>query len=139
MAADNEDDTPVPAGLTVAEMAQTIGITGHTLRYYERAGLIEPITRTTGGQRRYQPANIDWVRFLIRLRETGMPIAQMRHFAALRTQGEATIDDRLTLLAEHRRDVRRQIARLREHEQALAATITEYRQAMTNAQDADTR
>lgn len=135
MAADNEGDAPAPVGLTVAEMAETIGITGHTLRYYERAGLIEPITRTTGGQRRYQPADIDWIRFLIRLRETGMPIAQMRHFAALRAQGEAAIGDRLALLAEHRRDVRRQIARLREQEQALAVTIAECRRAMTDAPD----
>lgn len=139
MAADNEDDAPVPVGLTVAEMAETIGISGHTLRYYERAGLIEPIARTLGGQRRYQPADIDWVRFLIRLRETGMPIARMRHFVALGAQGEATIGDRLSLLADHRRDVRRQIARLHEHEQALAATITEYQQAMTDALDADAR
>ena len=139
MAANDEDDAPAAVGLTVAEVAKTIGITGHTLRYYERAGLIEPITRTTGGQRRYQPADIDWIRFLIRLRETGMPIAQMRHFAALRAQGEATIGDRLTLLAEHRRGVRRQIARLREHEQALTITIAEYPHKATNTQDADAR
>lgn len=61
---------------------------GYTLRYYERAGLIQAVTRTGGNQRRYQPGDVEWVRFL-RLRETGMPISQMHQYADLRAEGEA--------------------------------------------------
>src|SRR5699024_3493785 len=97
MIADSTAPGPeLPSGLTVAEMAETTDVTGHTLRYYERAGLIGAVPRTAGGQRRYQHSDVEWVRFLVRLRETGMPIAQMREFAALRAQGDATLPDQLS-------------------------------------------
>lgn len=123
-------------GLTVAEMAEVSGVTGHTLRYYERVDLIRPIARTTGNQRRYQHSDVEWVRFLVRLRETGMPIARMREYAALRAQGESTHEEQLALLVEHQRDVRRQIKRLREHERALAVWVEN--DGLTNAGTAPT-
>lgn len=123
---DTAPETAEPVGLSVAQMTETTGISGHTLRYYERAGLIQPITRTPGGQRRYQPGDIEWVRFLRRLRETGMPIAQMRHYADLRAHGDTTIPERMVLLVEHQQQVRRQIARLRAHDRALTDTIADY-------------
>lgn len=124
-------------GLTVAEMAEVTGVTGHTLRYYERVGLIRPIARTTGNQRRYQHSDVEWVRFLVRLRETGMPIARMREYAALRSQGDSTRQEQLALLVEHQRDVRRQIKRLREHERALAVWVENNRQTNTGTAPTD--
>lgn len=118
-----EPDQVAPVGLTVAQMAKATGVSGHTLRYYERAGLIHPITRTSGNQRRYQPADIEWMRLLVRLRESGMPIAQLPVYAALRAGGDATLSEQLGLLTEHRKTVRRQIRRLRDHERALNAWI----------------
>lgn len=85
-------------GLTVAQMSGATGVTAHTLRYYERAELIRPVARNSGNQRRYSPADVEWVKFLLRLRETGMPIAQMREYAILREQGPATTEPRLRLL-----------------------------------------
>ncbi|AZT94757.1 MAG: MerR family transcriptional regulator [Brevibacterium aurantiacum] len=120
------------AGLAVAEMAEATGVTGHTLRYYERAGLIHPIVRTQGNQRRYQPSDIEWVRFLRRLRETGMPIARMREYAALRAQGEDVARAGLDLLAEHLQSLREQIRHLRAHERALATAITDHQHQATS-------
>ena len=114
-------------GLTVAEMAERTGVTAHTLRYYERAGLIQPIARTAGNQRRYSAADVEWVRFLLRLRETGMPIARMREYAALRADGVSTTGARLALLEDHQRQLRDQIQLLRRHDKALAAKIATYR------------
>jgi DNA-binding transcriptional MerR regulator len=121
----NEVDGP---GLTVAQMAAATGVSGHTLRYYERAGLIRPVTRNLGNQRRYQADDVEWVKFLLRLRDTGMPISQMRAYAELRAQGSATIEPRLALLEAHQRGLHDQIARLRNHEKALIAKIATYRQ-----------
>ncbi|WOP17352.1 MerR family transcriptional regulator [Raineyella sp. LH-20] len=115
------------SGLTVAQMATATGVSTHTLRYYERAGLIHPIARTAGNQRRYSPDDVAWLEFLLRLRETGMPIAQMREYAVLRAQGAATTEARLALLETHRTAVRARIAALRRHEQALEAKIETYR------------
>ncbi|WP_084074462.1 MerR family transcriptional regulator [Demequina sp. NBRC 110052] len=115
------------AGLTVAQMSEAIGMTAHTLRYYERAGLIRTVSRSAGNQRRYSAADVEWLRFLVRLRETGMPIARMREYAGLRARGPATTDSRLRLLEEHHADLRQQITLLRAHERALAVKIAAYR------------
>lgn len=127
---DDNADTPDAErhGLSVAELAEVTGVTAHTLRYYERAGLIHPITRTVGNQRRYQPGDVDWMRFLVRLRETGMPIARMRDYAALRSRGGSTLPARVHLLTEHHEALRQRIKRLRDHERALAATINTHQQ-----------
>lgn len=114
-------------GLTVAQMAAAAGVSAHTLRYYERAGLIEPVARTSGNQRRYSQRDIAWLQFLLRLRETGMPIAQMREYAALRGEGPETTAARLALLEQHQARLREQIALARRHEKVLAAKITSYR------------
>ncbi len=125
MVADDE------AGLTVAQMSSATGLTAHTLRYYERAGLIRPVTRTSGNQRRYSPEDVSWVAFLMRLRETGMSIAQMRRYADLREQGAVTTEARLRLLEAHQEALRAQISGLRAHERALAKKIDTYQRDLS--------
>jgi DNA-binding transcriptional MerR regulator len=88
-------------GLPIAEVAQRTGLSKDTLRYYEKAGLVEAVERSSGGQRRYATADLDWLAFLLRLRATGMPIADMQRFAELRKQGDASIAERLALLSRH--------------------------------------
>lgn len=121
-------------GLTVAQMSVATGITAHTLRYYERAELIRPVARNSGNQRRYSAADVEWVKFLLRLRETGMPIAQMREYATFREQGPISTEPRLRLLEAHQEGLREQIARLRAHEKALAAKIATYRDDLATLQ-----
>ncbi len=119
-------------GLTIAEMSERTGVSNHTLRYYERAGLIRSIPRNAGNQRRYAPADIEWLRFLLRLRETGMPIARMREYADLRSQGHRTTSARLALLEAHQRELRNQIERLRQHAAALDAKIAIYQRDLAH-------
>jgi DNA-binding transcriptional MerR regulator len=89
--------------------------------------LIHPVTRNSGRQRRYSKADVEWVKFLLRLRETGMPIAQMREYAQLRARGASTIEARLALLEAHQAALREQIVQLRAHEKALDTKIATYR------------
>lgn len=125
------------AGLTVAQMSAATGVSAHTLRYYEGAGLIQPVARTAGNQRRYSAADVTWLQFLLRLRETGMPIVQMREYAQLRAQGPTTIEQRMRMLDAHRAAVQAQIATLRGHETALAAKIATYRRDLAAVRDHD--
>ena len=113
--------------LTVAQVAAVIGVSAHTLRYYERSGLIPPIRRNSGNRRRYSTSDIEWLRFLLRLRETGMSIAQMRRYAELRAGGAATTATRLAMLEAHRNALQEKITRLRNHEKALESKIATYR------------
>jgi DNA-binding transcriptional MerR regulator len=113
--------------LTVAEMAAATGVSAHTLRYYERAGLMHPVARNSGNQRRYSEADVEWLKFLLRLRETGMPIGRIREYAELRAQGAATLEARVALLEAHQNGLYEQIARLHAHQKALEAKIATYR------------
>lgn len=122
-----------PEGLTVAQMALVTGVSGHTLRYYERAGLIQSVGRNPGNQRRYSEADVEWVKFLLRLRETGMAISRMRVYAELRAQGAGTLAARLELLEVHQAGLREQIATLRQHEKALESKIAIYRDDLAAA------
>lgn len=123
------------AHLTVAQMCAATGLPAHTLRYYERAGLIRPVARNPGNQRRYSAADVEWVKFLLRLRETGMPIAQMREYAQLREQGPGTTKPRLSILEAHQHGLHEQISTLREHEAALVKKIAIYQEALAAMDD----
>lgn len=98
--------------LTIKEVAALTGFSAHTLRYYERVGLLDPIGRAQSGHRRYSEQDIAWIEFLGRLRTTGMPIRKMKRFADLRRDGDVTLSARRALLEEHRAEVRRRVAEL---------------------------
>ena len=95
--------------LTVAEAADATGLSAHTLRYYERAGLLDPIIRNGSGHRRYRTSDLDRIEFLTRLRATGMPIREVRRYAQLLKGGDATNEERLALLEAHRQAVRAEL------------------------------
>jgi DNA-binding transcriptional MerR regulator len=97
--------------LSVAEAAEASGLSAHTLRYYERAGLLEPVGRNGSGHRRYDAADLERINFLSKLRGTGMPIREVRRYAELMRAGEDTNEQRLALLEAHRETV---VAKLEE-------------------------
>lgn len=97
------------------------------------------MARDPGNQRRYSAADVDWVVFLLRLRETGMPIAQMREYAALRRRGPATTEPRLRLLEAHEKGLQEQLARPRAHRRALDEKIAAYRRDLAALQAPETR
>lgn len=111
-------------------MSAVTGLSPHTLRWYEKVGLIRPVARTGSGRRRYDQADIGWVTFLLRLRETGMPVAQMLEYADLRAQGPATTAARLDVLERHQAGLRATLDRLLAHDAALAVKIAAYRDAL---------
>ncbi|AOI92435.1 MerR family transcriptional regulator [Burkholderia pseudomultivorans] len=118
---------PSAAGpLTIGQVAELMGVSTHTLRYYEQAGLLRAISRTAAGHRLYAPADLDWLAFVMRLKATGMPIAQMQQFAALRAQGEPTLAARRRLLVAHRDAVRAHIAELQASLDAIGDKIAHY-------------
>ncbi|WP_437331513.1 MerR family transcriptional regulator [Sorangium sp. So ce296] len=101
--------------LTIAEVAAATGTSAHTLRYYERIGLIRPVARARSGHRRYGPDDVRWVEFLRKLHATGMPIRRMLAYAALVRRGEDTISERRALLEAHRDDVAAKLAEQQAH------------------------
>ncbi len=108
---------------SIQQVAQLTGLSIDTLRYYERIGLVEPVKRASSGHRRYRQEDLDWIGLLIDLRETGMPIAQMTHFAQLHHQGPATARERLHLLEQHQQALEQQMRKVEQHGNALHQKI----------------
>jgi DNA-binding transcriptional MerR regulator len=118
--------------LSISDAAAATGVSAHTLRYYERAGLIDPVGRAGSTHRRYTGAEIEWVVFLTKLRSTGMPIRRMREYADLVRRGEGTEVDRLALLEEHRNTVRAHLEEATRNLSAIDTKIQMYKERITN-------
>jgi DNA-binding transcriptional MerR regulator len=90
---------------TIAEAAERAGISAHTIRYYERVGLLAPVERNDSGHRRFAGEDVEWIVVITKLRATGMPIRRIREYAELVREGDGNELERLALLESHREDV----------------------------------
>ena len=125
------------AGLSIAEAARRTGVSVHTLRYYERAGLVvTAVDRTAGGRRRYHQLDLDWIVICTRLRATGMPIKTIRRYAELVSAGPGNEQERLALLEAHRAAVTARLTQTRENLRLIDHKIDVYRGRLA-AGDAD--
>lgn len=111
---------------TIDEAAARTGLSKHTLRYYEREGLLPPISKASSGHRRYTDDDIGWVRFLQLLRATGMPIREAKEFVTLTWAGDHTIPQRVEVLTAYRAALIERMARDVEHLDALNYKIDYY-------------
>lgn len=101
--------------LTIQEVAQATGLSAHTLRYYERVGLIHPIDREQNTHRRYTTNDVGWIDFLTKLRATGMSIKDMQKYAELQRRGDETLAERVEMLKSLRDKVEAHMDELNEH------------------------
>lgn len=115
--------------MKIGELARRSGMTAHTIRYYERIGLLPYAHRDGGRQRDYDASILGWIEFLHRLKTTGMPISDMLRYAKLRSAGDATSRERQLLLQAHRVAVAARVASLHEALSALDAKIAGYGEA----------
>jgi len=104
--------------LTIQQAAAASGLSVHTLRYYERIGLIDPVPRQQNRHRLYRDEDLRWIEFLLKLRLTGMPIQQMLRYAELRRLGD------------HPESVSERKAMLERHTLTLEATLAELQQTV---------
>ena len=95
--------------MKIGQLAKQSGLSVHTIRYYERIGLLPFAVRDDSGHREYDLTILAWIKFLGRLKATGMPIREMLLYAKWRTQGEKTERQRHDLLVSHREQVKRNI------------------------------
>jgi DNA-binding transcriptional MerR regulator len=116
------------ASMTISEAAEASGLTAHTLRYYERAGLLDPVGREAGGRRRYSDGDLTRIAFLTKLRATGMPIREVRKYAELLRAGDGNERDRLALLEAHRDQVRAALAEMERNLELIDYKIDLYKE-----------
>ncbi len=112
---------------TIKQISKMTELSVHTLRYYEKIGLLNEVKRDINGYRQYSESDISWINFLIRLRVTGMSITDMKHFSDLRSQGESTISARRELLEMHQNKVLKEIKKLNDNLAEIDGKIDYYK------------
>ncbi|SFH25865.1 DNA-binding transcriptional regulator, MerR family [Desulfotomaculum arcticum] len=86
---------------SIGEFSKVTGLSIHTLRYYEKEKLIYPV-RDKKNKRQYTEKDRAWVAFILKLKETAMPIREIKKYAKLRYEGNSTLKERLRMLQSHR-------------------------------------
>ncbi|WP_242220398.1 MerR family transcriptional regulator [Bacillus cereus group sp. BfR-BA-01380] len=114
---------------TISEVGKLLGVSTHTLRYYEKEKIIVA-NRDANGNRLFNDSQITWLRFVMKLKQTQMPIAQIREYARLYTEGEHTTKTRLKLLEDHRTFIQNQIENLVITEKMLENKIIVYKESL---------
>ena len=116
--------------MTIKEVSEQLEITQDTLRYYEKVGMIPPVTRTEGGIRDYQEDDIAWVKLATCMRSAGLPVKVTIDYLSLYKQGNSTIQERCTLLKEQREKLLEQKKQIEETLEKLNYKIARYEVAV---------
>lgn len=118
--------------MKVGEFSKKTGLPVSTLHFYERKGLIHP-ARNGSGHREYDESDLGWIAFIERLKETGMPLAQIKRYADLRAEGQATLEERMAMLVEHRETVIATISEWQDNLDQLDKKIEYYKNEIKNS------
>lgn len=115
---------------TVKEVSEKTGITPHTLRFYEKEGVLPNVDRDVSGGRVYNDTNIDWIETVQALRSTGLPLAEIKQYNELYRAGDSTLQQRKGMLAHQKYKVEEQIQKLMKTLEKL-----NYKMALIDAQE----
>ncbi|WP_326819564.1 MerR family transcriptional regulator [Streptosporangium sp. NBC_01639] len=117
----------VEQDLSIGQVAERTGLSVHTLRFYEREGILaNPVSRGPGGRRCYSEDDVEWLRLCILLRASGMPLPAIRQYTDLVRRGSGTEEERLALLRRHQEHVNAQIDRLTQCLDLIAFKVRVY-------------
>ena len=101
---------------SIQQVCEKTGLTAHTLRYYEKEGLLTGVARSTGGFRQYSDEDMEWLGLVCCLKNTGMPLQEIARFVRLAHEGDCTLEERVELLKDHREKL---ISRMEEMQRYL--------------------
>ena len=121
--------------MKIGELSKKCGLSIDTLRFYEKIGLTPKPPRDGGGHRVYDPAIMQWLGFLARLKETDMPLKKQIEYAKLRAMGNETAALRRILLEKHLQELTAKQTRLKDNISTLKTKITIYRQIEKDIDD----
>ena len=113
--------------MKIGEFSKLTGLPVSTLHFYERKGLISP-ERNISGHRDYDEGDLAWIAFIERLKDTGMPLAQIKRYADLRAEGQTTLEERMAMLVAHREAVLDTMQKWQDNLERLDDKIAYYEQ-----------
>jgi len=101
--------------VSIKQFAKKTGVSEYTLRFYEKEGVLPFVERNKNGNRIYDEQNFEWIYFIISLRETGMPLSEIKRYAKLFKQGDSTISERKQMMLEHKTKAEEQLTQILKH------------------------
>jgi DNA-binding transcriptional MerR regulator len=107
---------------TIGDAAAELGMPASTIRFYEKNGLIPNQQRSSDGRRLFDEDDLEWMRFVERLKVSGMPIKEIREYIRLYIEGDSTIEERRRIVYERRAAIDAQLEELK-----LARDFIEYK------------
>ncbi len=116
--------------MNVTEFSKRVGLSPHTVRYYDKIGLLDDVDRLANGHRSFLEKDVIWIEFVQRLKGTGMPLDKILEYASLRKKGSKTLLQRKELLTEHSSNLQQQISLQKEHLRKLHEKIELYQSAL---------
>ncbi|MGB2579464.1 DNA-binding transcriptional MerR regulator [Elusimicrobium simillimum] len=120
---------------TIAQVAEIYGLTAHTLRYYDKEGLLPFVDRTDSGIRSFKESDFEWLSIITCLKQTGMPVRQIREFIELCQKGDSTVGQRLELFKQQKKNIEQQMALLNKHLEKVNFKIWYYNTAAKHGLD----
>jgi DNA-binding transcriptional MerR regulator len=119
--------------LSIGEVSALTGLTTHTLRFYEQEGLFAaPVRRNAAGRRVFTAAEVEWLRVCTKLRSSGMPLPEIRHYAELVLDGPGNEAERLEILRRHEAKVQQQLADLQDALDIIHRKVEIYARHLTD-------
>jgi Predicted transcriptional regulators len=112
--------------VSIKQFAQESGVSEYTLRFYEKEGILPFVKRNEHGNRIYDEQNFEWIYFITSLRETGMPLSEIKRYAELFKQGDSTIPERKLMMLDHKKKAEEQLAQILKHMERINYKLALY-------------
>ncbi|ASR45507.1 MerR family transcriptional regulator [Paenibacillus kribbensis] len=123
-------------GYTIGEVANKMGVSAYTLRFYDKEGLLPFVDRNKSGNRDFKESDFEWLAVITCLKNSGMPVKKIRQFIDMSMEGDATLRQRLEVFENHKKTVNDKISELNKYMEKIDYKIWYYQTAIDAGSEA---
>ncbi|MEE6207763.1 MAG: MerR family transcriptional regulator [Alphaproteobacteria bacterium] len=120
---------------SIGEVAKLMGLTTHTLRFYDKEGLLPNVRKNSAGLRRFTEEDINWLLILDCLKSTGLPLKEIRYYIELAQQGSKTLSERREMFIRQKERIKQQMEVLKHNMEKINFKIQYYDEAIKNGEE----
>ncbi len=116
----------------ISEVAQKLGMTAHTLRFYDKEGLLSEVERNNSGVRIFTDADIEWLLIVNCLKETGLSLKEIKQYLNWCKEGNKSLQKRLDLFKQQKVALEHQLNQIQQNMEKINYKIAYYEEAVRN-------
>lgn len=117
---------------TIGQIAKKMGLTAHTLRYYDKEGLLPSMRKNSSGLRVFNEKDIEWLIIIECLKGCGMQLKDIKHYIDMCLEGDKTIAQRLEMFKKQKEHLNEQLQQISKHMEKIDYKIAFYTEALNN-------